>query len=296
MLQTLLLSIALAGDVEATSLLGRPLTRPELPAERRAKLEDDLARAKAELDVQPDSQDAAIWYGRRLAYLGRYRDAIDAFSNAIEKHPQSHKLLRHRGHRYITVREFDKAVADLTRAAELSSGVKDEPEPDGAPNAKNIPRSTSLSNIWYHLALAHYLKGNFNEAARCWRTSLELPQINADIEVSSSYWLYLSLRRAGKDAEAGRVLESIGRVMPVIENQAYHALLLLFKGETTEARLRESAGGDAIADSTIGYGLGAWKLINDDAAGAREQFERVLRGPNWAAFGYIAAEVELARR
>src|SRR5262245_30779189 len=79
---------------EARSLTGIPLRRPDIPAERRAKLEADLAKARDDYDANPGSEDAAIWYGRRLAYLGRYRDAIDVFSRAIERHPQSYKLLR----------------------------------------------------------------------------------------------------------------------------------------------------------------------------------------------------------
>ena len=290
-----LLSV-LAGDVEATSLLGAPLSRPTIPAERQAKLEADLHRAKTEYDAKPDSEDAAIWYGRRLAYLGRYRDAIDVFTKAIDRHPQSYRLRRHRGHRYITVRELDRAIADLTRASELSKDVTDELEPDGAPNARNIPRSTNLSNIWYHRALAHYLRGEFDEAARCWRRCMDFARVNDDMRVATGYWLYLSLRRAGADDEAKLVLDQIGTDMDVIENDAYHRLLRHFKGELTEPQASARASPhDPIADATVGYGLGAWKLINGDAHGARQHFDDVLRSGNWAAFGCIAAEAEVAR-
>ena len=75
------------------------------------------------------------------------------------------RFYRHRGHRYISVRRFDEAAADLARAAELSEGVPDVVGEDGAPNAAGIPRSTSHSNIWYHLGLAYYLQGEFERAA-----------------------------------------------------------------------------------------------------------------------------------
>ncbi len=282
--------------VEATSLLGKSLVRPDIPPDRRAKLENDLVKAKVEFDAQPNSEDAAIWYGRRLAYLGRYRDAIEVFSVAIEKHPQSYKLLRHRGHRYITVREFDKAIADLTRAAELARGVPDEIEPDGAPNPKNIPRSTNQSNIWYHLALAHYLKGDFKSAAEGWTRCVEFSLVNDDMLVATMYWQYVALRRAGKHEDAIVMLAPIRPEMDIIENHAYHRLLLLFRGDLGELQVRDGAGDDAIADATIGYGLGVWKLINGDSQGARIALEKVMQGSNWAPFGYIAAEAELARK
>jgi tetratricopeptide (TPR) repeat protein len=293
---TLCLATVLAGDVEGTSLLGSPLTRPEIAPDRRMKLEDDLAKAKADYDANPVSEDAAIWYGRRLAYLGQYREAIDVFTRGIERHPQSYKLLRHRGHRHITLRELDRAIADLTRAAELSRDAKDELEPDGAPNAKNIPRSTNLSNIWYHLALGHYLKGDFDRAAQCWQRCMQFARVNDDMRVATSYWLFLSLRRARQDDEAQRILGEIRPDMDIIENAAYHRLLLMFKGELYEAQLREGgAPADAVADATLGYGLGVWKLITNDPVAARKQFDETLRATNWAPFGYIAAEAELSR-
>lgn len=281
--------------VEATSLLGKPLLRPEIPADRRAKLEDDLAKAKAEYDAAPESEDAAIWHGRRLAYLGRYREAIAAFSAGLEKHPESYRLLRHRGHRYVTVRELDNALTDLTRAAELIEGVPDAVEPDGAPNTRGIARSTSHSNIWYHLGLAHYLKGDFAKASEAWGRCLEFSRVNDDMLVATSYWLYLAARRAGQEAEAARVLEAIRPEMDVIENHAYHRLLLMFKGDLREEWVREGAGEGDVAEATVGYGVGAWRLIRGDATAGRAMFERVITGSNWAAFGFIAAEAEVAR-
>jgi tetratricopeptide (TPR) repeat protein len=282
------------GEIQATSLLGRPLAQPDIPQQRLAKLQADLDAAKADYDANPDSEDAAIWYGRRLAYLGRYRDAIAAYSVALQRHPNSYKLLRHRGHRYITVRELDKAIADLSRAAVLSADVKDEIEPDGAPNSRNIPRSTNLSNIWYHLALAQYLKGDFEHADRSWTRCTGYSTVNDDMLVATLYWRYLTLRRIGRHDEATSVLNMIKPRMDIIENDAYHRLLLMFKGELSEAEVGKGAD-DAIADATVGYGLAVWKLIQADEPGARAKFQAVLEAPNWAPFGFIAAEAELAR-
>ena len=124
-----LLASALAGVIvavqpstEATSLLGKPLISPPAPDSVRARLEADLTAARAALERAPDDPDARIWVGRRLAYLGRYRDAIAVFTEGIERFPKDARFLRHRGHRYITVREFDKAIADLERADGLVAG------------------------------------------------------------------------------------------------------------------------------------------------------------------------------
>ncbi|RIK70733.1 hypothetical protein DCC62_22425, partial [candidate division KSB1 bacterium] len=170
-----------------------------------------------------------IWLGRRLAYLWRYREAIEVFSKGIALHPKSYKLLRHRGHRYITVREFDKAIADLEKAAKLIRNVPDETEPDGAPNQYNIPTSTSHSNVWYHLGLAYYLKGDFENALRGFLECMKFSK-NDDMICATSDWLYMIYRRLGRAAEAQKVLDSIHENMNILENHAYHKRLLMYKG------------------------------------------------------------------
>ena len=279
--------------IEATSLLGEPLARPTFAPETRARLESDLAAAQADYDRAPNDADAIIWLGRRLAYLGRYRDAIAAFSEGIEKHPGDPRLYRHRGHRWITTRQLDRAISDFTRAAQLVRGQPDEVEPDGAPNRYGIPTSTLQSNIWYHLGLAHYLKGDFTRALEAYRECM-LVSANDDMRVATADWLYMTLRRLGRTNEAAQVLAPIHRGMRILENDAYHRRLLMYKGEIPADSLL-AGGADALQMATQGYGVGNWYLYSGDTARARAIFERVRSYGNWAAFGHIAAEAELRR-
>lgn len=278
---------------EATSLSGEPLYPMELSDDRRAELEANLAEAQANYEEDPEDPENIIWLGRRLAYLWRYQDAIDVYTRGIELHPDNYKLYRHRGHRYITVREFDRAVADLEKAAELIEGVPDEVEPDGAPNEKGIPRSTSHSNIWYHLALAYYLQGDFEKAARAWESCMEFSK-NDDMLVATSDWLYMTYRRLGRDEDAAEVLEAIHEDMDIIENFAYHKRLLMYKGLVEPEELLDP-NADALDLATQGYGVANFYYVNGEEERAREILERVLEGEYWAAFGYIAAEADIAR-
>ncbi len=284
-----------SGDVEATSLLGERLARPVFAAERAAELEGNLAAARAAYEAAPDSEEAAIWVGRRLAYLGRYKEAIAWYTESLDKHPESFRLLRHRGHRYISIRDLDASIADLGRAADLIAGVPDEVEADGAPNAQGIPRSTNHSNIFYHLGLAHYLNGDFEGALAAYERGAEFSGGNDDKICSSAHWLYLTLRRLGRDAEAQEVLAPIHADMDVIENFAYHRALLFYKGELTAEEALGSEEDDDMALASAGYGVATWRLVEGDAAGARALFLRIVAECNWAAFGRIAAEAELAR-
>jgi len=282
---------------EATSLLGKPLFAPAIPAERLAAMEKDLGAAKAAFDKDPSSADAAIWVGRRTAYLGRHRDAIRIFSTAIGKHPSDARLYRHRGHRYISIREFDQAVADLSKAAALVAERSDEVEPDGQPNAKNIPTSTLKTNIYYHLGLAHYLKGDFAQAADAYRLCMAHSK-NADMQVATAHWQYMTLRRMGRDAEAAAVLAPITAEMTVIENDAYHRLLLMYKGATAAGALLEASRSEALNAVTIGYGVANWHLYHGRTEDARAILVNLVdkyADTQWAGFGYIAAEADLAR-
>lgn len=279
---------------EAVSLFGEPLAAPALPADTRADREARLAAARAEAEARPDDVDARIWLGRRTAYLGRYREAIDIYTRALAAHPDEPRLLRHRGHRYLTVRRFDLAAADLERAAQLVAGQPDEVEPDGLPNARNIPVSTLQTNIWYHLGLAHYFLGDLQKARQAFEECLRL-STNADMRVSTTHWLYMTLRRLGRVGEAEALLEPIRPDMDVIENRAYHLLTLMYKGEIPPEAIPGLDNGGADAP-TLGYGLGDWYLYNGRRDDAVKAFREILTWKDqWAAFGYIAAEADLKR-
>jgi tetratricopeptide (TPR) repeat protein len=279
---------------EATSLLGRPLVATPLSPDTRTRLEQDLEAARRALAGAPNDPDKAVWLGRRTAYLGRYREAIAIYSRGLRAHPNEPRLLRHRGHRYISVRELDRALVDLHRAASALEGRPDEIEPDGMPNRHGIPRSTLQGNVWYHLALAHFLKGDFDQAAAGFGRALDVAT-NDDSVVASADWLYMALRRAGRHDEAARVLDRIRPEMEILENDAYHRRLLMYKGVVVPETLLADGSDDPVQIATQGFGVGHWYLLEGDREAARRAFERVLAGSSWSAFGYIAAEAELSR-
>ena len=278
---------------EAFSLLGEPLYPNPAPADVAAQQARDLREARADYDADPNDADAIIWLGRRIAYMGSYRDAIEVFSEGIGKHPEDARMYRHRGHRWISVREFDRAIEDLSYGAELVRGQDDEVEPDGQPNERGIPTSTLQSNIHYHLALAHYLSGDFEGALDSYRAYMDVTT-NPDQLVAISHWWYMALRRLGQDDEAAAVLEPVTAELDVIENTSYHRLLLMYKGELDADDLWDPASEDP-AGVAIAYGVATWHLYNGREAQAEEMYRRILQGSGWAGFGYIAAEAEIAR-
>ena len=278
---------------EATSLLGRPLVSPPIADSVRPRLEADLSTARGALERAPNDPDARIWVGRRLAYLGHYRDAIAVFTEGVERFPKDARFLRHRGHRYITVRELDRAVADLERADVLVAGTPDQIEPDGQPNARNIPLTTLQSNIRYHLALAYFLKGDFVAAAPVWQRARDAVK-NPDNLVSATHWLYLTLRRLGRPDDAARALDAIVPGLDVVENGSYYSLCQLYRGERTADEIVKVAGTGSSAAAVL-YGVSAWHALNGRTPEARKLWRALVAGAEWAPFGTIAAEAELAR-
>ena len=280
---------------EARSLFDkRELLPMELPAAERTRLEGNLKAAEDELAKAPDSADALIWVGRRQAYLWQYRNAIATFTKGIDRFPTDARFYRHRGHRYITVRDFSAAIADFEKAVGLVQGSPDEIEPDGAPNAAGKPRSTLQFNIFYHLGLAYYLKGDYANARRAYADCMKV-STNDDSITATSDWQWMTFMHLGDKAAAAKVLERITPKMDILENGSYHKRLLMYKGLEKVETLLDTTNADDLTIATQGYGVGNYYYVTGDRAKAKEIFDRVLAGKQWAAFGYIAAEVDRAR-
>jgi tetratricopeptide (TPR) repeat protein len=280
---------------EATSLFGTPLHSPRPDSATRARLHADLEVAQQAAVARPDDPEALIWVGRRYGYLGQYRMAVNVFTEGVRRFPNDPRMLRHRGHRFITLRRFDDAIADLTRAGNLMAGSPDEVEPDGQPNARNIPIGSLQSNVWYHLALAHYLRGDWDAAAAVARRGIGVSS-NPDRLVSQTHWLYMALRRAGKVEEARAALAPIRDDFDIIENGSYYSLLKLYKSGITPATMDSTLRRlENPTDLSLAYGLANWFLYNGDTARSVDALERIILSNQWASFGYIAAEADLVR-
>jgi len=275
---------------QAMTLSGKPLYSA---APGQASL-DQLAAAKKNHDENPGDADTIIWYGRRTAYTGDFRGAIEIFSEGIEEFPQDDRMYRHRGHRYVSIREFDRAIADLEQAAMLIEGKENETEPDGQPNEQNIPVSSRHGNIWYHLGLAYYLKQDWDNAFRAFKNGFNSGR-NDDNRVSTTHWLYMIKRRMGDEEGAAKVLDVITADMNVIENFSYHKLCLFYKGEMT---VQELIGDneDNPSGASAAYGLANWYYYTGEEEKATQRLEALLASSSWAAFGFIAAEADLASR
>lgn len=261
---------------------------------RLTKADSNLIAAQQKFR-NDSSEENFIWLGRRLAYVNHYEEAIQVYTRGLKQYPESYKLYRHRGHRYISIRKLDKAIDDLKKAAELMQGTVSEIEPDGIPNKLNIPLSTTQFNVWYHLGLAYYLSGDYTNAIQAYQSCMEVSD-NDDLLVATTDWYYMTMRRMGNMAGALKLLSSMPDSMNIVENDSYYKRLKMYQGKLPPDSLLNFNINDPNVDlnlATQGYGVANWHLYNGDSMRARELLKKVISGQSKSAFGYIAAEADL---
>jgi tetratricopeptide (TPR) repeat protein len=240
-------------------------------------ISDEVHEINKEISETPDSADLWMKKGLALSKSWQFREAIDAYSMALSFDPYHSLVYRHRGHRYISIRMYKEAAADL----ELSTRI------DG-----------TNWDAWYHLGLAYYLLGDFERAEKVYSKCLELTHTD-DLLVAIADWYWMTLMRLGRKAEAQKLLEPISEETNPGENVSYLRRLLLYKGllEPKDLLYTEDAHFPDLELATQGYGLGNYYLVTGDEEKAMDMFKRIVEEAKtqWGAFGYLAAEMELEK-
>jgi tetratricopeptide (TPR) repeat protein len=234
---------------------------------------DAVTKAQAALAADPRNIARIVDLGVAQSGARQFREAIATFTRGLEIEPNNALLLRWRGHRYLSVREFDRALADLTRGV----GIDD-----------------TIYGLWYHLGIVQYIRGEFPAAAASFARAQPIAPDPGEL-AGSTDWLWMSLGRAGRGAEAKAMLDRRPEsTSPPVAN-AYTRRLQLYRGEIGPDAVLTPADTDDVQIATLAYGVGNWHLIRGDKAQARVLFERSIQSGGWPAFGFILSEVELQR-
>jgi len=230
-----------------------------------------IARAQAALTADPKNVQRFIDLGVAQSGARQFREAIQTFTKAMAIEPNNAMLYRWRGHRYLSVRELDKAQADLTKGLKLDS---------------------TNYGILYHLGIVRFARGDFAGAARLFaRAQPHAP--DAGELAGSTDWLWMSLMRAGRKADAEAMLARRPDSLPM--DNAYTRRLKLYRGEIGPDAVITPADTADVQAATLAYGLGNWYLVRGDTARAKTYFERSVKSGGWPGFGFIMSEVELRR-
>ena len=265
-----------------------------LPNKTKNVFEKNLKIAYENFNQNPNS-DNLIWIGRRHAYLGNYESAIKYFSQGISNYPLDARFYRHRGHRLITNRCFERAINDLKKAANLSNNKSNEIEPDGLPNALNIPTSTLKGNIYYHLGLAYYFESRLKEAMLAFEKCIELSK-NNDSFVAAANWLYIIYYQLNMINKADKLLTKIDNQMNLIENHSYLIILNLYKDSNSLLDIEKKIfKEESLNNITVAFGLGNFYLLKGETEKAYKIYNLITNSDQWSSFAYIGAEVMLKK-
>lgn len=264
---------AAQGALEVTSSLGRKLYA--LPEDK------NVVDARKGLAADPKNVERVLQLSKAQAARRQYREAVATTTEGLALAPKNAELYLERGHRELGLREFKPALNDLMQATRLAPEMLD---------------------AHYHLGLAHYFLGEFNDAAASFDRARALSKSDDNL-IDCSNWLYVSLRRAGKEEQAAKVLT---RITPEVKNTEPHLAFYLRLLHFYQGQLKEEvvlppppAGPDDIeaelAFDTVSYGVGNWRLYHHNATDAVNLFRNVVKGEAWNSWGFIGSELELLR-
>lgn len=174
---TLVMTLALATTIgsglisldaqqpETLSLLGDPLYAPSPPKAERARLENEVAEARAAIARAPADPEAALRLARAQKALGHVGDALETLTRAIENKVDAPALHLERGRGFVAIRKFELAQREFRKAVD------------------------TLPEAHCDLAFSLYLLADY-KASRQEYGNCQAPGVFA----------YLAARRAGEDA------------------------------------------------------------------------------------------------
>lgn len=232
-----------------------------------------IARAKQALAADPQNVQKFIALGVAQSGARQFREAIETFTRGLAVAPNEPMLYRWRGHRYLSVREFDKAMADLTHGYKLDS---------------------TNYGILYHLGVLRFLKGDFNGAAATFAKAQPRAPDGGEL-AGSTDWLWMSLSRAGRAAEAKAMLARRPDTLPTTPGYAYVSRLKMYRGEIRPEQLFTPSDTADVQVATLSYGLGNWYMVHGDTTKAKAAFQRAVKSGGWPGFGFMVSEAELRR-
>jgi tetratricopeptide (TPR) repeat protein len=230
-----------------------------------------IARAQAALDTDPRNVDKVIALGVAQSGARQFKEAIATFTKGMAIAPNNAMLYRWRGHRYLSTRDLGRARADLEKGFALDS---------------------ANYGVLYHLGIVNFAEGQFAKAADLFRRAIPRAPDAGEL-AGSTDWLWMSLARAGKAAEAQAHLDRHTDSLPI--NNAYTKRLRLYRGLVRPDQVFEPSDTADVQIATLSYGIGNWYLVKGDRAKAREWFERSVASGGWPGFGFIVSEIELRR-
>ena len=238
----------------------------------------NLAHGLADTDeilacrAKPQTYENLLELADALCWQLRFREAIDALTQAVKLEPERMEAYRRRGPKYLDTLQFEQALADYTRC-EQADGV------------------SVMSR--YRIGMAHYLMGKYGDAIRAFSDSLAIAPQDDDMYIADIYWLVLSQLRAGKADAAQKTLQQHYRTdMYVGHHTAYEKAMRAAAGFAPmgDILLELDTEEDDLQFAMTAYGLCVLLESEQKQAKANALRKKLLsRDGFWFCFSYLAA-------
>ena len=239
---------------------------------------EDCPRVKEcreKLAADPKDQGRMLDLALALKTQWRYYEASLVFSQMLMQDPFQCRVLCHRAHVYIGIREYEMAAADLEMALRL------EPED---------------WDSLYHLGLCYYLLHDYETALKYYARCYAVSKTEEDLTAVTD-WYWMTLCRLGRKEEADRLLEPVREDWEYGENEIYFTRLLVYKGiRNADEVIRCARTQGAHEFSTYCYGIAIYMRY---VLGKEEEASALLHDiagrtdSNWGSFALMAAQEEV---
>ncbi|MGD1889952.1 MAG: tetratricopeptide repeat protein [Cyclobacteriaceae bacterium] len=275
---------------EAVSFMGEPLYRKTVDGAIATKSDSIIQAVRAKAELTEDD-----YHKIGLAYIMTYqfRDAIDVYTEGLEQYPESFQLLRHRGHRYLNVREREKAIIDLMKADEL---IGDQHLDVMEYNSDGSEKGTFKFWVWYHVALYRIFNQQWEEAAEAYQVCLNNAALPNNVSGASA-WLYTVYQKMGESEKAEALIAPLDENFGGDQDYIYFKRIMLYQGKITPEDLMDMdkpidqwTG----RDMTIAYGIADWYEQQGNTEKAQEIYHNILATPHWNPWAYVVTESIIA--
>ena len=222
--------------------------------------------------AKPQTYENILELADALCWQLRFREAIDALTQAVKLEPERMEAYHKRGPKYLDTLQFERALADYTHC-EQADGV------------------SVMSR--YRIGMAHYMMQNYEKAIAAFSGSLAIVPQDDDMNIADVYWLVLSQLRAGKPAASQETLAQHYRPdMYVGHHTAYEKAMRVAAGfAPMEDMLAElDAEPEDLQFAMTAYGLCVLLESTGEQEKADALREKLLsRDGFWFCFSYLAA-------
>ena len=221
--------------------------------------------------AKPQTYENILELADALCWQLRFREAIDALTQAVKLEPERMEAYRKRGPKYLDTLQFERALADYTRC-EQADGV------------------SVMSR--YRIGMAQYMLQNYDAATAAFAGSLAIAPQDDDMYIADVYWLVLSQLCAEKADEAQKTLQQHYRPdMYVGHHTAYEKAMRAAAGYASMDILAElDAEPDDLQYAMTAYGLCVLLQAHDEKEKADALREKLLKRDGfWFCFSYLAA-------